>query len=444
MLIRFILSNLFSFSEQKEFVMIPDAKFSKLGNHLYAFDGFDLLKMASIYGANAAGKSNFIKSLALLQELVIEEKLPIRNTHYRFHQDTTQLLAVEFMEGNQAFYYGLQFNNKQILTEELYRSGLGKIEDLLIFERTTNLEGKTILTFSSDFEQKVESQTLKDVLDGFTKPNETVFKLIATKASKYLPITQQAFYWFDNSLQIIMPEARPSALTQKIDTDSNFKTYAENIMSAFQIGIESLRVEKKNVSELDLNEENLESLLKKVDESTQKMIGYRSKKGEILFVKENDDIFIKQIKLKHIGQDEISADFDLEDESDGTIRLLDFIPAFKDLITKNKVFIIDEIERSIHPLLIKELVKKFSESQTKGQLIFTTHESNLLDLSILREDEIWFTEKNKKASTDLYSLSSFKPHQIPDLEKGYLNGRYGAVPFLANIQDLNWNDYVSE
>ena len=134
--------------------------------------------------------------------------------------------------------------------------------------------------------------------------------------------------------------------------------------------------------------------------------------------------------------------FDLDEESDGTVRLLDFVPAFRSVISKQKVFVIDEIERSIHPLLIKELVQKFSlDPNSKGQLIFSTHESNLLDQKIFRQDEIWFAEKNKDGSTDLYSLNDFKEHKTIDIQKGYLNGRYGSIPFLGNLQDLNWHDY---
>jgi AAA15 family ATPase/GTPase len=121
-------------------------------------------------------------------------------------------------------------------------------------------------------------------------------------------------------------------------------------------------------------------------------------------------------------------------------RLLDFIPAFKDLINTDKVFIIDEIERSVHPLLIKELVRKYSEdANTRGKLIFTTHESNLLDQDIFRQVEIWFAEKTPSGSTELYSLSDFKEHNTIDILKGYLNGRYGSIPFLGKLIDLNWH-----
>ena len=173
------------------------------------------------------------------------------------------------------------------------------------------------------------------------------------------------------------------------------------------------------------------------------MIGLRSRRGdEIIIVKENGVINVKQLKLEHKGKNGQLINFNIDEESDGTIRLLDFIPAFQDLISKSKVFLIDEIERSIHPLLIKELVKKFSEdNKSEGQLIFTTHESNLLDQDLFRQDEIWFAEKDKNGITDLYSLSDFKEHKTIDIRKGYLNGRYGSIPFLANLKDLNWHKY---
>ncbi len=176
------------------------------------------------------------------------------------------------------------------------------------------------------------------------------------------------------------------------------------------------------------------------------MAGLRTKRGdEIVILKEEGEIVVKQLQLEHLGKNDISAQFDLDEESDGTIRLLDFIPAFRDITKKQKVYIIDEIERSIHPLLIKELVSKFSkDDQTNGQLIFTTHESNLLDQDIFRQDEIWFAEKDGTGSTDLYSLSDFKEHKTIDIRKGYLNGRYGSIPFLANLKDLNWHAHAAE
>lgn len=170
-----------------------------------------------------------------------------------------------------------------------------------------------------------------------------------------------------------------------------------------------------------------------------------SNRNEIILVKEDEKIMVYSLKIEHTGKDNRIALFELDEESDGTNRLLDFIPVFQGLVKKEVVYVIDEVERSIHSLLIKELIRKFSlEKKTRGQLIFTTHESNLLDQEIFRKDEIWFTEKDKHGATDLYSLNDFKEHITKDIRSGYLNGRYGAIPFLGNLKDLNWNNYDTQ
>ena len=166
--------------------------------------------------------------------------------------------------------------------------------------------------------------------------------------------------------------------------------------------------------------------------------------GDYVFQIENNEIISKFLKFEHTGKNDKSYEFDFILESDGTKRLMDFIPIFYDLMRRDIVYIIDEMERSIHPLLIKELISKFSlDEDTKGQLIFTTHESNLLDQDIFRTDEIWFAEKGKSGSTKLYSLSDYKEHKTIDIQKGYLNGRYGSIPFLGNLHDLNWHTNVT-
>jgi hypothetical protein len=106
---------------------------------------------------------------------------------------------------------------------------------------------------------------------------------------------------------------------------------------------------------------------------------------------------------------------------------------------KPAVFFIDEMDRSLHPSMTKELIRYFLSQATKGQLIFTTHESNLLDLEIFRQDEIWLTEKDASGATKIYPLSDFKPRYDLDIRKGYLAGRFGAIPFLGNLKDLNWS-----
>jgi hypothetical protein len=144
---------------------------------------------------------------------------------------------------------------------------------------------------------------------------------------------------------------------------------------------------------------------------------------------------------KHLNNQGESIEFDFSEESDGTKRLMDFLPIFDAMLKEDATFIIDEIDRSLHPSLLKTLMTKImADGTTKGQLIFTTHESNLLDLDIFRPDEIWFAEKNRQTgNTELYSLNEFRPRPDLNIQKGYLQGRFGAIPFLGNLENLNWH-----
>lgn len=452
MLIRFVINNIFSFGEEKEFNALPNVKLKTLQEHKYRFEHFEVLKLLAIYGANGAGKSNLMHALALLQSVVTQETIPtvLKNGQFKFQEDkdkTTQTLAIEFIQDDTAFIYGLQINDGIIVTEELYESGLGS-EDKLLYERKTDEHLKTTIQFLDAFEQDEKSRILKEILiQEFVSPTKPILKLISHRDNQFLSPVKKAYAWFSDTLTVIIPDSKPAALAHRIDIDRDFKTYALNIMRSFNVGIVDLSLQKQTIEDFfgKENETELDKLVEKIEASPQKMIGLSHKNGEeVIIVKEGKKFFVKKLQLNHLGKNGISATFNMDEESDGTIRLLDFVPAFKSLVSQQKVYVIDEIERSIHPLLIKELVRKFADDkETKGQLIFTTHESNLLDQNIFRQDEIWFAEKDDSGSTDLYSLSHFKEHKTIDIQKGYLNGRYGSIPFLGNLQDLNWHKYDS-
>ena len=450
MLIRFSVENLFSFGERKEFTMIPNKRLRTLHHHKYNENGFEILKLASIYGANGSGKSNFIKSINLFKEFVIGKTsiIEIKETRFKFNdvsQSSNQILAVDFIQDSIPFYYAIEISGTRIATEELYLSGLGIKEDELIFERTTNPDNKTEIVFSIDFENDETIEMFKSVINDFVKAGEPILKLLSKRDNKFLANTKSAYKWFDETLQIIRSNSKPTPLAHKIDVDKEFNNYAKDLMCSFNLGVSDLISEKKEINEYfgEDNNKVINEIINDLTEHPDQIIGLRSNEGdEIIIVNEEEKIVVKSLRVGHIGRNNKQVLFDLKEESDGTVRLLDFIPAFKRVISSKKVYIIDEIERSIHPLLIKELVQKFSlDENTKGQMIFSTHESNLLDQAIFRLDEIWFTEKNRDGATDLYSLSDFKEHKTIDIQKGYLNGRYGSIPFLGNLQDLNWHDY---
>ncbi len=432
--------------------MLPNTRYKRLPHHKYDVNGFGLLKMTALYGANAAGKSNLVKAISLLKDIVIFSKLPPRfsDTQFKFRDEKyeDQILAIEFFQNEIPFYYALKINKDIIKTEELYISGLGKNEDKLIFERNTNEEGKTTLQFLPEFESDAESQVLKRVIEkNLAKPNQPILKLLSTLNSDFLYDVNVALDWFEDTLQFFfMPNH--TILAHLIDQDDTYKYYAEYLINSFHLGIDGIKTEKITLEEFvkEKGINNIQQIIKDLEEDPEDVVILNFDDGEsIAVVKENSAFYVKKLKLEHSGKNNRKAIFDIGEESEGTIRLLDYVPILHDIFFNNKIFIIDEIENSLHPLIIKELIRNFSkEKNTFGQLIFTTHESNLLDQDIFRQDEIWFAEKDKDGCTDLYSLSDYKEHNTIDIRKGYLMGRYGAIPFLGNLKDLNWHVYDTE
>ena len=143
--------------------MFPNPRLKTLNYHKYVDSGIDILKLTSIYGANGAGKSNLIKSIKLLQDLVLKGEVPyeFKNSIYKFHlkEDERQSLVIEFVKDGTAFLYGVEFSNEIIYTEELFVSGLGLKDDKLVFERKTDSEKKTSITFLPEFEKDSKSQS---------------------------------------------------------------------------------------------------------------------------------------------------------------------------------------------------------------------------------------------------------------------------------------------
>ena len=141
---------------------------------------------------------------------------------------------------------------------------------------------------------------------------------------------------------------------------------------------------------------------------------------------------ISQMMFRQFGENGFSKEMDIQAQSDGTVRLLSLVPAFYAAMQSGKTVAIDELDHSIHPHLVRKLVRYFSSHETNGQLIFTTHQTCLLNQDFLRTDEVWMVEK-KNGSSRMYSLNDFKIHNTINIENGYMEGRYGAIPFIGEL-----------
>lgn len=430
--------------------MLP-GRFSRFPHHILHENGIDLLKLNAIYGANGAGKSNLIHALAILKDFLIDGEMPIEFITETFKMDKESqskdvYIGVEFIKENIPFYYGITINQGIIIEEELQISGLGKKEDKTLFLRTDKIDGKELqIVFSDEVQNDPEASLFPTFLKNeILDRNKPVLFYMRNRQNKVFEVYKQALDWFERGIELILPNSKPGGIVLQLEKNRSFYEFAIEIMQSFNTGILDIHVDTIPIDEFfgEDNRQDAERVTADLRAKSDKAKFLRNQFEEVVFVLEENKPVAKRILFSH-SEDNGNSRFQLSEESDGTRRLLEYLPALFNVVNKCKTYIVDEIERSIHPLLIKELIKKFSlDPKTKGQLIFSTHESNLLDQEIFRPDEIWFVEKNKLGATELFVLSEFKEHHTIDVRKGYLNGRYGAIPFLGNLKDLNWEKYA--
>ena len=259
---------------------------------------------------------------------------------------------------------------------------------------------------------------------------------------------QDVYNWFRKKLRFIFPRTRFRGIEYALGDSANSSTNSfEKILCSFDTGITGLDKKEVNLdSELPpIPEEIKRDFHEKLDKPNAKII-LSSRDGDYLEIYKNfDENVLKARKLMSKHKMKGSSQeilFEISEESDGTRRMMDFIPMLIELSTEDCTFFVDEIDRSLHPMLTKKIVEFFSKLSIgkASQFVFTTHESSLLNFDLLRRDEIWFIEKNKDGESTMYSLEEYKPRHDKDIRKGYLLGRYGAIPFTQNIDTLGWMD----
>ncbi len=447
MLIRFTMKNLYSFNNETEFNVFP-SKTQKHEHHKLNLNGIEALRLNAIYGANGSGKSNLIKAISLLKKMIIKGKVinDLDDVKFKLDSNNQNLpvsYGIELYAKSKIYYYTLTFDEHGILNEALYESL--KKEDRLIFERSFE-EEKQKIVFETEYMKNDKNKLFIDVLsEKLLKRNELLLSFLKENYKEEINEVDAIFNWFDETLVIINPNTRPDAIAHFLDVNKELGEFSNNFIKSINIGISKIGVFKKEIGESvgDSFNGQVKEVIDYVTNNPDKLRILRMNTGEeFAFSYENGKVMSKVLFTSHQDKLGNSIPFSTIMESDGTKRLIDYLPAINGIINEEKVYLIDEIERSIHPITIKEIIRKISlDTTVKGQLIFTTHESCLLDQDILRPDEIWFAQKDIDGSSRLYSLSDFNVHHTASIENGYLNGRYGGIPFLSNLKDLNWHTH---
>lgn len=447
MLIRFVVSNFMSFKDETEFNMLP-AKgngSNQLINHIKKTkSGVQVLKTAAIYGANAAGKSNLINAIQYFKSIVFNEESLLVPQSKKFRVDSSYKIKpttfrIEYEYNGIHFDYAIEIFKGKIKEEWLYQIiSVKKEKEKLLYKRIDNQ-----VEFGDTFKNSKDLTYIQKYLKKELKDTESVLDAcfgviddIDILDTIYIGLTK---------LTIVTPLSKSYHYSESILTGNKSTKFAKDLLINSKTGIEDLIIKEIDsdvffsYSDEDLKKEmidDLETALDNRENKTKDIVLTFPFNSQLNVLKKiGEKYFVSILKTKHFNSSDL---FDFDEESDGTNRLFELSPAFEQLILEgNVVYIIDELERSMHPLLAKELLRMYSlNSTSNSQLIFTTHESHLLDNDILRRDEIWFTEKKSDGSTEFYPLSNFNPRGDKVLERGYLQGRYGGIPFLGDFSKL--------
>lgn len=446
MLIRFTVENFLSFNKRVDFNMIASND-THHNHHIVGGDSQEsikLLRSSIIYGANASGKSNLIKAMKFAKDFIvdgIEKNKNINIDNFRldktcFHKPSR--FEFEFRYQNKQYAYGFLIDKHKIHEEWLFEIGLNL--EKAIYERIDkkikfNFEHELFLNIS-----EYEKNRLAYEADG-TREN---LLFITNSQERDIKQFENLYKWFSNVLTIIFPNDKPLALPflnqQVQDSLSKF-------LSSLDLGIKKITLTETPLEDDKEIEADDKDEIKKVfpyEESENSMLFIPNYKSIIARVKDaTEELVVLDLSIIRDDKQDNEVEFKISEESDGTQRLIDLFPILIHLAIGNAVYVIDEIERSLHSILIYKLFDNFLNNteykNSNSQLIASTHEVNLLDIKdVFRKDEIWFVEKDKNGQSILYSLANTDVENL-DLVAGYLNGRFGAIPFIKDLKALGWS-----
>lgn len=447
MIVSFSVENFRSFAAEETFNLVASNRFSgHHDGHVVPIPGSEekVLRTAVLYGANGAGKSNLFKALVFLRTMALRTRKKISNTGreaFRFAEeaDNPTTIDLQFIAGEKLYRFGFKVDDHRVLEEWLVWIDGGREKEL--YERITDSQGKVVIDAKG---LKTAGNKLKALATIGGPHNQTFLATIRATldASDYGAELTSIINWFDKDLILIKPDAPFMQLGQLLTHDQSFLQFASDFLKSSSTGVDHLKTVKKELTEDQLRsllpEFLVSEVIKDMQEDGMTVLPLGDGKEVLIERAGENHFYLLTIQAEHEHQTGRVIPLELAEESDGTRRLLHLIPALHHLRTSGGVFVIDEIDRSMHPMLswkFLEFFLKCCEGEQR-QVIVTTHESNLLDLDLLRRDEIWFAEKDKNGATKLYSLTNFKVRKDLEVRKHYLQGRFGAVPFLGSLDRL--------
>jgi uncharacterized protein len=395
--------------------------------------------VAALYGSNASGKSNLLLAINRMVSAVRDSyaKWPSRDfvPHDPFlldavHRHEPSRFEVELLRDEIRYQYGFELGPRQILREWLYAYPHGRRQ--VWYERDASAEEQWYFGKGLGGRNRVIAE--------LTPPKALFLSAAGTSGHKRL---EPIFHWLTRHFSLATSVNMRSRLIytfEEVDKRDEVRAQLRRLLRHADLGIEDVQIRKKALSEEEKQ---------RIMRVAKALAGEFGELGEEAFgeglTADAWQKFSTVVELQHqCGDGSPPVGLPFESESMGTQALVSLVGPVLQALRTNSVLLVDEVDTSLHPQLVAELVRLFQSplsNPTQAQLVFSTHETQLLgtlmaDTPVLDRDQVWFVEKDNAGATSVYPLTDFSPRRQENLERGYLQGRYGAVPFFDNSEEL--------
>lgn len=440
MLLQYVVSNFKSIGSPVELSMFPvqttvDEHFLK---SVPTKGGvWKVLRRSGLFGPNASGKSSLVESVAFAKDFIISGQKSGKGIKIdQFRGDIENLKGIStfqfvFYLNEDVYEYGFSLDSRQVHEEwlmQLTESGFTPL-----FTRVTDESAKTQIDIESKFARKdskerMLAEILKESIQENQKNQLFLYKLYDNGIKKAERIVE----WFQN-LQIIFPETKVRALPIRMKDDTALQDYIGEMLRKMDTGVFDVSVASEEIDFHDFAEKLQvpQEIIEDIEEIGNGIVNFEGKYFIFAESKKNRTTFVR-LKFAHKLNGKV-IQFDIDEESDGTQRLLDLLPMLFAMRENNRaIYFVDEIDRSLHTKLSQYLLSEFINccEDTYNQIFFTAHDVNLINTNDFRQEEIWFIEKNSMGESRLRPLSDFSLQKGQDTLKAYLSGRFGAVPMI--------------
>ncbi len=437
MIINFSIENWMSFQNPTSFSMIASRE-RQHGDRVPRVGKYQtrILPIAVIYGGNASGKTNFFKALNFVKGLVVRGTRPdsiIPIEPYRLDAGSIEKpsrFKIEMLINETIYEFSFAVTRKAVIEEKLIQ--ITSTSEKILYERKGD---------DPNFDRSLKKDQFLHFAFKGTRDNQL---FLTNSVSQKVDIFRPVYDWFKDTLELIAPDSRFKPFENFLNEEHPLFGVMNKMLPQLDTGISHLGSEEIPFDNISLPDEIKSRLQEDIKEGMAIRLLTDPSNERFIVTRREGELIVKKLVTFHPKPDGTETKFEIQQESDGSQRVIDLLPAFLEIskTDSKKVYIIDEIDRSLHTLLTRQLLEAYltnCSNKSRAQLLITTHDVLLMDQQLLRRDEMWVTERNWKGSSNLLSFSEYKDIRYDkDIRKSYLQGRLGGIPrFLLNSSPVN-------